>query len=175
MKPHHNGHDTDVELDMLALRYVTGELTTSEIEMFEARLADDQEVRESVSRAVAIGMAAARQPRLETIGVASPSVEGPSNGDAMSSRFGWRRLAAAVLIIGVGLAFYFNRDISTPETLPTDQDLIASWGDFHDLPDSGDIVVEHEMFGNASGAIELESSLDFGAETPSWMVLVLAK
>ncbi len=80
-----------------------------------------------------------------------------------------------MLVIGAGLAVYFNRDVSAPVTLPTDQDLIASWVDFHDLQDSGDLLAEHEMFGNASGAIELESSMDFGAETPPWMVLVLAK
>lgn len=194
MKPHRNGHDTGVDLDVLALRYVTGELAPGEIETFEARIAEDQEARESVSRAVAIGMAVAAQPGLEAsvsggqFGVAQSGVAqsgvaqsgGTQPGGAQSVGTGprwfrWPRLAAAVLVIGAGLVVYLNRDVAAPESLPTDQDLIASWVDFHDLQDSGDLLAEHEMFGNASGSIELESSMEFGAETPSWMVLVLAK
>ena len=185
MRPRHNGRDQDPDasLDLLAVRYVTGELSVREAETFEARLADEQEARESVARAVAVGMAVARQPRLETVRAGSSSVDA-----APASPFGWRWLVAAVIVIGVGFAIYFDRDITSHESAPTAnhegldyeaaEELIASWADFHDLPDAGGLVAENELdsvFANAGGSSELEGSLDFGAETPSWMVLVLAK
>lgn len=42
------------ELDLLAFRYVAGELVAEEAGAFEARLADDQQAREAVSRAVGL-------------------------------------------------------------------------------------------------------------------------
>lgn len=42
------------ELDLLAFRYVAGEMPAEEARHFESRLADDQELREAVSRAVAL-------------------------------------------------------------------------------------------------------------------------
>ena len=50
------GHD---DLDLLAVRYVTGELAAAETTAFEARLADDQAARDAVEFAVRIAVVSA--------------------------------------------------------------------------------------------------------------------
>ena len=54
MRPEHRNTNDD-DLDLIALRYVTGELDDTEVVAFESRLADDQEARDAVSRAVLVG------------------------------------------------------------------------------------------------------------------------
>ena len=52
----------DEDLDLLAFRYIAGELTPAESEAFEQRLADDQAAREAVARAVDLAQAVASVP-----------------------------------------------------------------------------------------------------------------
>ena len=54
--------ETD-DLDWLAFRYISNEMTGAEAESFEQRLADDQSAREAVARAVDLSQAVSAVPR----------------------------------------------------------------------------------------------------------------
>lgn len=170
---HHSGPKLTSDLDLRAVRYISGELTPAEIEAFEARLADDQVARESVARAVEIGMAVVQstpqaQPR--PIEVAAP----PSTN--------WTWLAAAVLVIGLGLVWFTRGDGTgnwgtgnwgtgdggpSAPSVAGDQDLMEGWADFNDLNDSGELLAGSEI---EPVFDPLEANLP---ESSEWMVEVL--
>ena len=77
------GHD---DLDLLAVRYVTGELAAAETTAFEARLADDQAARDAVEFAVRIAVVSADDAVAPEMSAAAVSPVRP-----------WRLLAAAAL------------------------------------------------------------------------------
>ena len=72
---------------------------------------------------------------------------GGHRGWAPVWRFPEPKASYDVVVIGAGLAIYVNRDITARESAPTAnherladeaaEELIASWADFHDLPDAG--------------------------------------
>jgi hypothetical protein len=203
MSHEHNGNaqfEQGVDLDVLALRYVTNELTEDELGAFEARLAEDQLARESVSRMVLLGTAVS----LEGVSLEAPFTEGepgelvastPQHAADSTVKFtwfgGWRLAAAAALFLAIGLVAYLNRgdaETTSPgEIAGTEQpledeaqDLIASYLAFGDLPDAAreeaGLDTSLDPFENSTleGAGG-EVTLDIGGEAPSWMIMALAK
>jgi hypothetical protein len=89
------------ELDLLAFRYVAGELAAAEAAAFEVRLADDQSAREAVSRAVAVA-----QRLVEAAPAAAPVVSSKTKRDVWMSLvrpLGWMVAGAAVALLAVTL------------------------------------------------------------------------
>jgi len=91
------------ELLLLAVRYVSNELTESEVSLFEERLAFDQSAREAVAEAVELAFVVARLGPNEAPG-----------GSVRSRRWALSRLAplalAASVLFALGLVFisYFS-------------------------------------------------------------------
>ena len=174
------GHD---DLDLLAVRYVTGELAAAEIVAFEARLADDQVARDAVEFAVRIAVVSADD-------VAAPEMS-VAGGSPVRS---WRMLAAAaVLLIGATIAYYFSpwsadtqdatgsgSAVAGTQGVPgqafaeesEDQVLIASWMAFGELADeAADDEERDEALEERS---EVAGVFDV-VEPPDWMMQGLVK
>jgi anti-sigma-K factor RskA len=173
------------DLDLQAVRYVTGELDATESAAFEALLADDQAARDAVEFAVRVAVVS-----VEDVGAQTPalSTAGPER------RF-WRMLAAAAaLIICAAVAYQFvMTSTDNPGALGTgstvagsqgvdsqakgteieDQVLIASWIALSDLAETDDTAERDE----ATDFDELsEVAGVFGAvDTPDWMMQGLMK
>jgi len=93
---------TEHNLDWLAFRYVSGELTGDETESFELRLADDQAARDAVASAVELSQAI----------VAAESLASPVISPAAALRKSWSTHiawfacgAAACLLVVLALNF----------------------------------------------------------------------
>jgi hypothetical protein len=117
-------------LDLLAVRYITGELPMAEVAAFELRLAEDQAARDAVEFAVQVATAVAAQP--VAVGSAAASTQPPAlvpprcpTGDG---RRAWRLWAAAVVVVGLGLGLAYNLlrgDRDAPEDgLGVDQQVV---------------------------------------------------
>jgi len=94
-------------LDLFAFRYIAGEMAPEEALAFEARLAGDQELREAVSRAVALAdcLWDARAPRWDEAPVPrSVNSAGPRSKPLRSRRIAGLALSiVALLLLAVGL------------------------------------------------------------------------
>lgn len=178
------------EPDWLAFRYAAGDMGPDEARAFEARLADDQEAREALSRAVRLA---------ERLGEAAPSaperVVAP--GARMLSRLrlrrgslqraaapaGWMAVgAAAALLIASLIGWPARPTIETPpgsspsegrSSPPTD---VLVWARFQARHDGGTADLEHWLDEAASEAISVAT--DDAAdrletpELPSWVFTV---
>jgi hypothetical protein len=97
-------------LDLLAFRYIAGEMTAAEADSFEQRLADDQTAREAVACAVDLSHAIARVPA-DVIPLATTH-HSPLTTHSVSPRR-WQRsarwiAAAAAVALGVFGFQYFK-------------------------------------------------------------------
>jgi len=99
------------ELDLLAFRYVAGEMPPLEAATFEARLADDQAARLAVSRAVGLSqlLAAATSPAAE------PAAPVRKNSLAWAQPLGWMAIGAAAAVLAISV---FSRQGRGPEVGP---------------------------------------------------------
>jgi hypothetical protein len=89
----------DDQLDWLAFRYIAGELTADDEELFEQRLAEDQTARDAVDQAVELQ---------EAIRLASSEAASDRGGDAarrIRRRVAWAAAAAASLALLFGLSW----------------------------------------------------------------------
>jgi hypothetical protein len=88
------------ELDLLAFRYVAGEMTDQEAAAFEARLADDHAARLTVSRVVGLTQLVADAKR----SLPSPATTKRKRmlGRAVQS-LGWMTIGAAVAVCAVNI------------------------------------------------------------------------
>ena len=144
------------DLDLQAVRYVTGELDATESAAFEALLADDQAARDAVEFAVRVAAVS-----VEDVGerTSALSAAGPK-------RRSWRMLAAAAaLIICAAVAYQFAMtSTDNPGALGAgstvagsqgansqgkgaeieDQVLIASWIALSDLAETDDAAERDE-------------------------------
>ncbi|HZN36840.1 MAG TPA: hypothetical protein VFB80_23585 [Pirellulaceae bacterium] len=86
------------ELDLLAFRYVAGELTPAEAAAFEPRLADDQAAQVAVSRAVGLS---------QRLASAAPPADqaAPARKSALvwAQPLGWMAIGAASAVLAVNL------------------------------------------------------------------------
>lgn len=80
--------DPNRDLDWLAFRYISGEMTAEEADAFECRLADDQGAREAVAQAVAL--------------TAAVSLAAPSTREVLPLRR--RRLVSTWVIVAASAA-----------------------------------------------------------------------
>ena len=96
------------ELDWTAFCYAAGELTPGESEAFEARLADDQDAREALARAVELGHCVAAAESLEPAEVwSSHSVRRHSasgaSGPQWARRLTWMAIGSAASLLVAAL------------------------------------------------------------------------
>ena len=136
-------HTSQHELDWLAYRYVSGELSASDAEQFEAMLLDSQPAREAVARAVELmevivaaqnvdHAAAAMQPvaaNLERSVAGSSSISG--NARPWLRVAGWLSLATAA---SLALLLFGRPDrrpevasVAKPVAGPSLDELTAAW------------------------------------------------
>lgn len=116
-------HPESRDLDALAQHYVLGELSTTESERFESRLADDDGACEAVARAVALVEGLTPDAAVPTVTRARPNT---------------RWIATAALIaVAASLTIVFVIRPPAARDLDAEQ-LIASWIEL------GDIESEYE-------------------------------
>ncbi len=173
------------DLDLLAVRYVTGELDAAASDRFESRLAEDQTAREAVEFAVTVATLTVRQARASRRDV-PPPVHRWWTGARIAAA------AAVLLVTGLGYLLWGPAGAGSPgaargsspaqnaqaEASAAEheaQDLIASWVAFGD-PDEGllaDLGGDPRAAGEAS-AIDLEGEGDVVplaiAALPEWVM-----
>jgi hypothetical protein len=109
------------ELDLLAFRYVAGEMVPEEAGVFESRLADDQVLREAVSRAVALADCLVEADSHAPCPAAAPIPKraqlsaGWLRQESLRSRklVGLALSLVALLLVAVGLRAWFRDARST--------------------------------------------------------------
>lgn len=148
------------DLDWLAFRYVSNEMTGAEIESFEQRLADDQSAREAVARAVDVSQAVSAT-RNDVIPI--PSDHSPLTNLRSPVRrvrqIRWIAAAAASLAAGVLLYHTFrgSSDLSS---------LAKVWAKHFrqeaiDMPDAG-------LLADSEDAMAIDEDDDL--TVPAWMI-----
>ena len=158
-----NAHD---ELTWLAFRYVAGELSAAEAELFEEQLATDQTAREAVATSVELYHAVAAA---EATVPAAPLTIAAKARNTWSQRLVWLATgasAAAILVV----ASWNATDLWSPvPTKPSvSPDLVNAWTAVQaDLALASDEAVADEPARPALADIDEELSLPM--ETPSWM------
>jgi hypothetical protein len=158
----------DEDLDLLAFRYIAGELTPAESEPFEQRLADDQAAREAVARAVDLAQAVASAPA-DTVPLPTTHHSPLTTHTAAAHRrlrpVRWIAAAAAVVLGLLGIQFFKG---------PSDQTTLAKvWAslrlgqDVQDVVETPnlDLIAESE-----ESAIDDEDDLT----VPGWMMEAVA-
>jgi anti-sigma-K factor RskA len=141
------------DLDWLAFRYISGEMAVSEADQFESLLADDQNARDAVVRAVELSqivLATQSTPQSESIGLLS------AVSKSWMQHLTWVSTSVAALLL-VALALNFNR----PRTVATSNPdaLAAAW-----LERSGEVAA------NDPATINGEEEEFVTADPPNWML-----
>ena len=140
--------DQTSDLDLLAFRYIAAEMTDEEVGQFELRLAESQEIREAVAKAVQVAQAVA---------YAQPAVDSESRV-AMAKHSHRRRrrqlrliavsAAAVAFVAGLGIARWMGwstnsqPDVAVHEVQPT-----------ADLPDSSGVQNFERSRDSSGGAV----------------------
>lgn len=94
-------YDKPEDVDWLAFCYIAGELSAAEADAFETRMADDQEAREAVARAVGLAfMLAAAGPKARHSRTVSQAASTWRHA-RMARRVAWATVAAAACLAGV--------------------------------------------------------------------------
>lgn len=158
--------DKQSELEWLAFQYLADELSPSERDEFETRLANEQGAREAVARSVEL---------TQTIAVAHRSEQVVSKSHADKAVSSWRRVAWLATSVACCLALVLvYRSSKVPDTKSTDYvpiaDLASAWVETVDEFGSSE---SHEL--TAIGAYDgFEMPVEDAPEnelldTPSWM------
>jgi ferric-dicitrate binding protein FerR (iron transport regulator) len=141
--------DSNDDLDWLAFRYISNEMTQAEADRFEQRLGEDQLAREAVARAVAW-----------TEAVASVPHKGSPTPQAISMpRMRWFAVAAAGLAASV-MVFHSVRNSLDLKTLA------RSFAE-HMGPDTFR-VADTELIADSDDSTSSEDDSD--VSVPSWMI-----
>ncbi|MDY0166250.1 MAG: hypothetical protein RBS80_06875 [Thermoguttaceae bacterium] len=94
-------YDKPEDLDWLAFCYIAGELPEAEADAFETRMADDQEAREAVARAVGLAlMLAGTDPKGQHSRTVSQAASARRHA-RIPRRVAWVAVAAAACLAGV--------------------------------------------------------------------------
>ncbi len=88
------------EIDLLAFRYVAGEMAAEEAAAFELRLADDHAARLAVSRAVELTQRLVEAAPSQSAAVARPQRHGLLT---TAQSLGWMAIGAAAAVLAVNL------------------------------------------------------------------------
>jgi len=161
-------------LDLVAFRYIAGEMTPEEAAAFETRLADDQTAQMAVSRAVGLSqkLATAAPPIAEQAALKRK----PARKSALvwAQPLAWMAIGAAAAVLAVNL---FSRPAKGPGGAPPTTNVQPTGGS-----SSVDALVFARLQSEQDGAAELERWLDqtavvdeadespLAAEVPSWVL-----
>jgi hypothetical protein len=109
-------YDKSDELDWLAFCYIAGEMSRDETAAFEQRLADEQEAREAVARAVELTRAIAAAKAARPTVPASVSAV-PRRRYRAVRRWFWAAVATAASLAGVVLYQHAYRPADSPREM----------------------------------------------------------
>jgi hypothetical protein len=112
---------TENDLDWLAFRYISGEMSVNEAGQFESLLADDQNARDAVVRAVELSqtiLATQISPQSESIGFLS------AVSKSWMQHVTWISTSVAALLL-IALALNFHRPMSVSES----DDIASAWAE----------------------------------------------
>jgi hypothetical protein len=170
-----SAHECQSQLDWSAFCYAAGELSQAESEQFEARLADDQQAREALARAVELTQAVvAAESQAESFVV-------PARRHAAdwSTRLSWMAIGGlASVVIALVWSGIIGRSLSGPSE--REFALAAAW-----TQTRAEIAQAKEdglwlppTFSQGDADEELLAMSDLGdesspGETPSWMTAAL--
>jgi len=163
------------ELDWTAFCYAAGELTPVEVEQFEARLADEQEAREALARAVELTQAvAAGESQVGSYAIA-PAARQRSN---WATRLAWMAVGGTAAALAAAIwsgAFPRGQMPLTGDQLLARSELAAAWSQARDEIAAAKEAGQWPMIVSAADTDEeplaAESRGDDSAleDTPSWM------
>jgi hypothetical protein len=172
------------EHDLLAFRYAAGEMRPEEASAFEARLADDQEAREALSRAVGLA---------ERLSEAAPSapqrVVAPArmlsclrlrrgSFPKAAAPAGWMAVGAAAALLVASLVGWPARQTietlpgSGPSERPSPPADVLVWARLQARYDGGAADLEHWLDEAASVAIDDAADWVETQELPPWVFTV---
>jgi anti-sigma factor RsiW len=171
------------ELDFLAFRYISDELSDDERAAFELRLVEDQAAREAVARSVELSQAMlaaieSLEPKsadLQLAGLAPREASFPS----WYTRIAWMTAGAAACLVGlIGYQFYLKQPIAGPAPTSTTAEvarLADAWSDAQEsLRVARDAAAESVEADRASEELVSQEgappALGDMSETPSWML-----
>lgn len=144
---------TETDLDWLAFRYISGEMAANEADQFELLLADDQNARDAVVRAVELSqtiLLSQTTPQTAPIGFLSAVTK------SWMQHLAWVSTSVAALLLVV-LALNVNRTASVSES-----DSIASaWAESSAEPVSDPGIVN---------GVVTEDDEFVTADPPNWML-----
>lgn len=159
---------SNVELHWLAFRYVSGEMTDQEQELFEQQLAEDQAAREAVEQAVEM---------LEAVRLVSsePASLRPS---IFRRRIAWVAAAAAGLFLIVCTSWWRsvtppNPDsagqhadhVLAPNHAPDSAQVVSAWAELQ-----REQVREDPAFGPAEPDMPPNADMEIVESPPSWLL-----
>ncbi len=153
-----NDPQHDAELSWLAEQYVLGELAMGEFELFEVRLATEQEAREAVGQAMAL----VASVRMAEANSAAPSVVTVRRSSSVwISRVLWLSGVAAALALA---AFFVWQG-----TFGEHERTTALAGAWSETRDSIDDDQSEEVVVNDSSSTDLEN-----LDVPDWLVTAVS-
>jgi hypothetical protein len=171
------------EQDLLAFRYVAGEMAAEEARAFEGRLADDQEAREAVSRAVGFSQRLAEAGPLATDKV-TPSLRETGRVTrsliAASRPLGWMAAGAAAALLVVNLMGWprgptiDSPGTTGPEGGPRPQPAADAlvWASLQGRQDLASAELEHLFDESAATTSEVDGEFGGSPELPTWIFAV---
>jgi hypothetical protein len=157
------------ELAWLAFRYLANELSSEEVEQFEARLAVDQEAREALAHSVHLVRAVAAAEASPVAAGSGLAVASRERSSPQLAPLAWvsAGVSAALLLVALGwnAGWFASPDrpaVATRQTVSPE--LATVWTEVRSSPviDMDDLTTEELALLN-----EIESDLD--TEAPSWM------
>lgn len=108
-------YDKPEDLDWLAFCYIAGELPAAEADAFETRMADDQETREAVARAVGLAfMLAVAEPKAQQHSRTVFQAASTWRHARTARRVAWAAVAAAACLAGVWAYRFFQGPADQP-------------------------------------------------------------
>jgi anti-sigma-K factor RskA len=166
------------DLDLVAFRYIAGEMTPEEAVAFETRLADDQTARVAVSRAVGLSqkLATAAPPIAEPAAPTQKAARKPARKSALvwAQPLAWMAIGATAAVLAVNL---FSRPAKLPDSAPPTTNVQPTGGSssvdalmFARLQSEQDGAAELERWLDQTAAVDEADESPLAAEVPSWVL-----
>lgn len=161
------------EVDWRAFRYVSGEMSVAESELFETQLAEDQAAREAVAAAVEwMTLALEAQPAAHS--VAPIAVERPSPAAPQAWKSALNVVSVAAALVALFAALPLLGRLAAPRAGGGDEDsqLAAAWSATRSTAAALDAAASLPSVEGDDWPTT--SEVDSSATTPSWMLAGMA-
>ena len=168
-------NERENQLEWTAFCYASGELTPAETEQFELRLADDQEAREALARAVELTQVVAAAE--STCGdLVAPAARKQTS---WTTRLSWMAIGGlAALVLAMVWSGGWSQFTNGPETARNsseDDALASAWSATFELDETSDVGPLHPLTAAISEDDDDQPATDelVVADAPAWMTIAI--